>query len=72
MVGVVFFDYSEANETLLITSENLNIVREITWSDIDLGTTSDYRVMRIVGQLYDGGFTQTLHLREITSTETDS
>lgn len=39
MVGVVFFDYSEANETLLITSEILNVVREITWSDMDLGTT---------------------------------
>ena len=33
----VFFDYSEINETLLITSGNL--IKEITWSDIDFGTT---------------------------------
>lgn len=39
MAGVVFFDYSESNETLLVTSETLNVVREITWSDMDLGTT---------------------------------
>jgi len=40
-------------------------------SDQDLGTTSDYRIMRIVGQLDNGGFTQTLYLREILSTESD-
>ena len=34
----VFFDYSEENETLLITSESLNQVVEITWSDLDAGT----------------------------------
>jgi len=39
MAGVVYFDYSEANETLLIASETLNIVREVTWSDMDFGTT---------------------------------
>ena len=39
IVGVVFFDYSEVNETLLITSGILNIIKEVTWSDIDFGTT---------------------------------
>ena len=34
----VFVDYSEENETLLITSRTLNIIREVTWSDIDYGT----------------------------------
>ena len=39
MDGVVFFDYSEANDTLLVTSETINVVVEITWSDMDSGTT---------------------------------
>ena len=39
IVGSVFFDYSEANETLLITSEVLNLIKEISWSDMDWGTT---------------------------------
>jgi len=33
----VFVDYNEADETLLITSESLNLVREITWSDLGYG-----------------------------------
>ena len=37
--GCVFFDYSEENETLLITSETLNQIIEISWSELDYGTT---------------------------------
>ena len=33
----VFFDYSEENETLLVTSESLNTIYEISWSDLDFG-----------------------------------
>ena len=38
ITGCVFFDYSEENETLLITNALSNSVIEITWSDLDLGT----------------------------------
>lgn len=50
---------------------HIQLKDKVSVTDIDLDTSSDYRVMRIVGQLDDGGFTQTLYLREITSTETD-
>ena len=36
--GLVYVDYSEENETLLITDETLGRITEITWSDIDDGT----------------------------------
>ena len=36
--GVVFFDYSEDNETLLITYGVGNAVIEVTWSEVDFGT----------------------------------
>lgn len=38
LAGVVFFDYLESSEILLVTSEILNKVYEITWSDIDYGS----------------------------------
>jgi len=36
--GVSFFDYSEENETLLVSYEDNDLIQEITWSDIDIGT----------------------------------
>lgn len=36
--GVVFFDYSEDNETLLLTYGSSNTIVEVTWSELDFGT----------------------------------
>ena len=35
--GIIFFDYSEENETLLTTNANSGLVSEITWSNVDYG-----------------------------------
>lgn len=66
--------YKDPMKRIKITIQGipqLQLKDKITVSDMDLETTSDYRIMRIIGQLDNGGFTQILYLREILSTESD-
>ena len=50
----------------------LQLKDKIRVKDQDLNTYTNYRVMRIIGQLDTGGFVQELYLREITPEETDA
>lgn len=65
--------YKEPTTRLLLKLPglpHLQLKDKVSIVDPDLGTTSEYRVMRIQGKLAPGSFTQDVVLREITSAET--
>lgn len=67
--------YKEPRARLVLTVQGipqLQIRDKVRVKDIDLGTYSEYRVMRIQGTLSDGLFIQKLYLRASDSLETDS
>jgi len=66
--------YSSPTRKIKLTIQGLPQIQlrdRIQVTDQDLGTSTDYRLMRIQGSFSGGLFTQKLYLREITATESD-
>lgn len=66
--------YKDPRRRLTLTVQGipqLQLRDMVSVEDPDLGTTKDYRVMRIQGSLSNGYFQQKLYLREITISEMD-
>lgn len=75
MAEAIVTKYSEPTARIIVRIQGvpqLQLRDRVRVKDIDLGTYSEYRIMRIQGELGDGLFTQLLTLRKITASEDDA
>jgi len=74
LAKVTVYKYSNPVRKIRLTVQGLpqiQLMDKVQVTDQDLDTSTDYRVMRIQGNLSGGVFTQTLYLREVTAFESE-